>query len=208
MTKLEIITKATLYLDDTSELSTQEFSDLFDQKYRVINSDRPWEGTKAEGTGTTSISVPYVTLASDFLYLTQNYNYTDSVAYESSRPVVFVGSTFDPYQVVSWSDRRRYRDQDGFAYIDFSLGRLVFTKQPTTAKAVEYDYHKQMPVLTDNDEPWFPEEFHDALYHAMCIDDFVIQQSEKAQSYKSEHEEKYKQAMDRMALWNANLIQM
>lgn len=207
MTKTETITKFTLYLDDMSELSTAEAGDLYDKKYREINSSRVWEGTKAEGTGTTSTTVPYITLASDFLFLTQNANHTDS-SYEAERPVVFRGANYSPYQVISWSDRRQYRDNEGYAYIDFANSRLYFTKQPTVAEAVEYDYHAQQTALTSGQSPWFPEEFHDMIYHMMTGDDFVIQQSDKAKSYRDENLKIADEYMKRMEYWNSQLVQM
>lgn len=207
MTKGEIITKFELYLDDSTELSTDESSDLFDKIYRQINSDRPWEGTKTEGTGTASTSVPYISLPANFLYLTANNNFTDS-SEQAGRPVVFVGTTYEPYEVISWSDRRQYRDQTGYAYIDFANSRLYFTKQPASANAVEFDYHAQQTALTTNDEPWFPEEFHDLIYHLMCVDDYIIQQSDKAKSYKSENEKMAKDYMERMVYWNSQLVQL
>lgn len=207
MTKADIIEKFELYLDDGTELSTTETSDLFDKMYRQINSDRPWEGTKTEGTGTTSTSVPYVSLPANFLYLTANNNFTDS-SEQAGRPVVFVGTTYEPYEVVSWSDRRRYRDESGFAYIDFANSRLYFTKQPSGAYSVEFDYHAQQTALATGDTPWFPEEFHDLIYHMMCADDYVIQQSDKAKSYKSENEKMAKDYMERMVYWNSQLVQI
>ena len=207
MTKAQIITKAQLYLDDMSELSTQEFSDLFDKMYRKVNSDRPWEGTKAEFTGTTSTSLPYISLPTDFLYLTANHNYSES-SEAAEFPVIFRGSTYKPYTVVSWSDRRQYRDSDKHAWVDFANSRLYFSKQPTTAEAVEFDYHKQMTALTDNDSPWFPAEYHDVLYHLMVADDFMIQQSEKAKSYRDENLKAAKDYMEHMAWWNSQLVQL
>jgi len=205
MTKSQAIVKAQLYLDDTSELSTQEFSDLFDKMYRKVNSDRPWEGTKTEGTGTTSTTVPYISLPTDFLFLTANANYTDSSEY-ASRPVVFRGTTYTPYEVVSWSDRIQYRE-DNKAYIDFANSRLYFTKQPTIAESVEFDYHAQQAALTDNDSPWFPEEYHDVLYHMMVADDFIIQQSDKAKSYRSENLKIAQEYMEALTYWNSQLWQ-
>lgn len=207
MTKSEIITKAQLYLDDTSELSTQEFSDLFDKMYRKVNADRPWEGTKKEASTTTSASVPYVALESDFLYLTANHNFTDS-SYEANRPVVFRGANYSPYKVVSWSDRRQYRDVENYAYVDFANSRLYFTKQPTVVEAVEYDYHAQQAALSNSESPWFPAEFHDMLYHFMVSDDFMIQHSDKAKSYASENWAAGNAILERMYYWNAQLVQM
>lgn len=207
MTKAEIITKAQLYLDDMSELSTAEFSDLFDKMYRKVNSNRPWEGTKAEGTGTTSTSVAYISLPADFLFLTQNANYTDS-SEAASRPVVFRGTNYTKYEVVSWDDRRQYRDSDAHAWIDYPNSRLYFSKTPSVVESVEFDYHAQQTALTDNDSPWFPAEYHDVLYHMMVSDDFVIQQSDKAKSYKQENDKMAKDYLEEMAWWNSQLVQI
>jgi hypothetical protein len=207
MTKDEIIEKAKLYLDDSSELSDAEWSDLFDKFYRIFNSSHTWEGTKAEGTGTTSTSVAYITLATGFLYLTANANMTDA-SYEAGRPVVYRGSTYRPYQVVSWSDRRSYRDQEGFAFIDIPNNRLEFTKLPTVAEAVEYDYHRQMPELAGSESPWFPAEYHDWLYHRMVSDDFMIQQSDKAKSYAKENRAAAEEIMNNAKWQNSQLVQI
>jgi hypothetical protein len=207
MTKLEIITRAQLWLDDTSELSTQEFSDAFDTNYRKITRAHVWEGTKKEGTGTTSTSVATVALPSDFLFLTANHNYTDS-SNESGRPVIFRGTTFEPYKVVSWSDRRQYRNNEGYAYIDWANSTLVFTNQPSAAEAVEFDYHAQATALTDNVEPWFPAEFHDQLFHMIVADDFAIQASDKAKSYRKENMQLAQDSLDEMKMWNSNLVQI
>lgn len=206
MTKSELTEKAKLYLDDSSELSDQEFSDLFDKCYRIINSERPWEGTKTAFAGTTSTSLPYVALPTNFLYLTANNNYNDQSEYAKG-PVVFRGTDYIPYPVVSWSDRRQYRDQ-AFAYVDFAGSKLYFTVQPTVAESVEYDYHAQQTALTDNDSPWFPAEFHDAIYHLMVADDFVIQQSDKAKSYRAENQKAAKDILEAMAFWNSQLVQI
>lgn len=207
MTKSELIVKGQLYLDDTSDLSSQEWSDLFDKMYNKVNTDRLWEGLKKEFTGTTSTSVPYVSLPADFLNLTENRNYTTS-NYEAEFPVVFRGTTYSPYSVVSWSDRRQYRESGSHAYIDYPNSRLYFTKQPATTEAVEFDYYSSATALTDNESPWFPAEFHDVLYHLMVADDYMIQQSDKAKSYKEENEMAGKEIMKRMAMWNARLVQI
>ena len=110
--------------------------------------------------------------------------------------------------MVSWSDRRKYRDASGYCYIDFANSRLVFTKQPSSAQAVEFDYHGAQTALASGESPWFPEEYHDAIYHLMCVDSFVIQQSPKAKSYKSENEEMAETIINNMKYWNSQLIQM
>jgi hypothetical protein len=207
MTKSQIIVKAQLYLDDMSELSTQEFSDLFDKMYRKVNSNRPWEGTKKEGSTTTSTSLQYVPLATDFLFLTQNANYTDS-SDAAARPVIFRGDSYKKYEVVSWDDRRQYRNSDAHAWIDFPNKLLYFSKIPTVVESVEYDYHSAMPALALSESPWFPESYHDVLYHLMVADDFMIQQSDKAKSYRNDNLKAAEEYLDDMAYWNSQLCQI
>lgn len=205
MTKAQIITKAQLYLDDTSELSDQEFSDLFDKMYNFINTSHTWEGTKTEFSGSASGTT--LALPSDFLYLTANSNYTDA-SYEAGRPVVFVGSNYTPRNVVSWSDRRQYRNNANYCWIDFPNSTLVFAVAPNSGDAVEFDYHAQKSISDNGESPWFPAEYHDAIYHLMVSDDYMIQQSPKAKSYARENRAAAEDILENMKRWNANLVQI
>ncbi len=205
-TKAQIIKRFELYIDDTTELSTQEESDLFDKIYNEVCSDRPWQFLLTEYTGVTSSSVPYIALPDDFGFLSANNNYTDQ-SYPAERPVVFVGTNFDPYKVVSFSDRRQYRNNNNVAYIDIGNSQLVFTKQPTSSVTVEYDYFKTPTALATGESPIFPARFHDVIYHLMCADDFIVQQSDKARSYREENLQRASDYMSNMRYWDAQLIQ-
>lgn len=207
MTKSETITKFQLYMDDTSDLSSQETSDLYDKVLARVYRTKPWEILRNVFSGTQSTSVPYIALPTGFAFLMQNGNHTDE-SYEAQRPVVFVGSAYDRYQVISMGDRRQYRNQKGYAYIDIAASNLVFTYQPGSADAVEYDYAKIPSALSLSDSPVFPSDFHDIVYHGMCVDDFIIQQSDKAKSYAVENQNYYKKYLDDISYWNANLIQL
>lgn len=206
MTKTQIIAKFNLFMDDTSELSSTEESDLFDKKYNQVCSDRPWEWLRKAATGSLSTTLPYVSLPSDFAYVLANNNYTES-SEEAEGPVVFVGTTYRPYKVISMADRRQYRDQDGYCYIDIVNSRLYFTKQPTSAETYEFDYSFIPTALAAGESPAFPARFHDVIYHLMCVDSFVIQQSDKAKSYAAENKQMANDFMDDMAYWNSQLIQ-
>lgn len=192
-------------MDDTSELSDAEALDLCNKIYQKVSSNRPWEHLKkvhqTTANGTT------VSLPADFHYIVANYNFTDA-SYEAERPKILVGENFTPYDVVSFSDRRRYYNTSGVAYLDLANDQLVFTVAPTTGKAVEFDYISVPSDLTVNDSPWFPARFHDVIYHGMCADDFAIQQSEKARSYMSEHLAAYDNYIEQLAYWNSQLVQM
>lgn len=190
-------------MDDSTDLSSDEELALLNKVYQKLCADRPWEFLKKEATGTTSTTVPYVSLPTDFQYVTSNYDQEDT----SVLPIVFMGSTFTPYKIISWSTRRSYRDKSGYAYIDIPNSRLAFTVQPT-GEAYEYDYMSFPPALTLTDEPVFPERFHDMLYHAMCVEDNIIQMSDKAKSYAAENQQKYKSYFDDLCYFNSQLIQI
>lgn len=199
MTKTEIIRKCELYLDDSSEMSTQEMGELFDKVYDAVCSYKPWEFTKRSHTATVAGTV--TTLPTNFLSLTRNY---DSDYGED--PVVFVGATFIPFTVVNWSDRRRYTGHPNKAYLDIPNNQMVFTS--TLNDTVEFDYHAKMPVLAVGESPVFPEQFHHIIYHGMAVEELMIEQYEKARSYAPENRQKYQDYLDRMSYWNSRLVQL
>jgi hypothetical protein len=101
----------------------------------------------------------------------------------------------------------QYRNNDGIAYVDFANSRIVFTKQPSAVETVEYDYQASMPALELTESPWFPREFHDAIYHLMVSDDFMIQNSDKAKSYARDNQAEAARIIQQMVMWNARLVQ-
>jgi hypothetical protein len=62
-----------LQIDDSSELSDSESLDLANEVYREIQNDRDWSWLQATHTGTTSTTVPYVALPTDFKKVLPNY---------------------------------------------------------------------------------------------------------------------------------------
>jgi hypothetical protein len=206
-TASQIIADFELQVDDSTELSSTEELSVLNRIYKYICSQKAWEFLKKAHTGTTSTTLPYISLPSDFGYLTQNYNYTETFSYEASNPVVFVGTAYKPYKVVSWSDRRQYLNQDNVCYIDIANSRLYFAKQPTSAESIEFDYISDPVSLTLSDTPLIPERFQPMLQYAMAVEDSIIQQSDKAKSYKNENQAKYKEYYDSMCYWNSRLVQ-
>jgi hypothetical protein len=206
-TAQEIITGFELQIDDTTDLSSTEELALANKICDDIYALLPWEFLKKPFTGTTSTTVDYIALPSDFQYIVQNANYTDA-SYPASRPVVFVGTEYRPYELVSWSDRRQYREKDGYCYVDIVNSRLYFTKQPASSESVEFDYIHIPTHMTLTDSPIFPARFHDAVKYGMAVEDSIIQQSDKAKSYAAENKQLYKGAIDDMRYWNSQLIQL
>lgn len=207
MTGAEIITAFELQVSDLTELSSVEELALLNKVYQKLMADRPFEILKKTGTGTQSTSVPYISLPSDFAYLTQNAQHTDR-SYYGERPVVYVGANYDPYEVVSWSDRRSVRTDSNKCYIDIVNNRLYFTVQPTSAQSVEFDYISVPADLTTGTSPVFPARFHPILVHLMATEDFILQLSDKAKSYAGENKALANSYMDDLAMWNAQLVQM
>jgi hypothetical protein len=176
----------------------------------IKSTTRLTPSTPGKVLSLSSLALPLALLwhyHDDFLYLTANYNHTDA-SYEAGRPVVFVGSQYTPRHVVSWSDRRQYRDNANYCWIDFPNSNLVFAKAPSNGEAVEYDYHAQQPSLALDATPWFPSEYHHAIFHRMVSDDYMIQQSPKSKSYANENRAAAETIIENMKRWNANLVQI
>ena len=185
------ITAFELYMDDTSELSTDEELLLYKRVFNTIWLDRPWEFAKKVGTGTTD-GTTYIALPSDFASIFNSNNYTDETSH--------------------WSDRRQYSFQSNVCYVDIVNLRLYFTVAPASGLAVEFDYiyiPTIASVATTIPVPLaFENALNKAIFHGMCVDSFIIQQSDKAKSYQSENQSKMNNAMKDLAFGNAQLIQM
>jgi len=210
MTSAEINYKFELYVDDSTELSAAEELDLLNKVYQKVCSDRPFEFLKKAATGTLSTTVPYVALPTDFGYFSENNTYTDNtvaINNNASPKVVFVikNNSYEPYQLINFSDRRQYTDADGYAYLDIANSRLYFTKQPTSAYSYEFDYVAFPATLTLADTPSIPARFHDVLVHLMAVDHAIIQQFPKAQSYAAENQAKANSILADMQYYNAQL---
>jgi hypothetical protein len=201
MTGEEIQAQFNIYIDDANEMADSDVLILMNKIYHRVLDDAPWEFLKKEYSGTTSTSVDYVALPSDFKFLAPNdINYTEPTT------VVFVGSEFEPYKVIPFSDRRKYRDMDGYCYIDQRQSYLVFTKQPTQARAVEYDYIYIPDDITTSTSPVFRNAFQFVIVHGMALDHDIIEANEKALNYQAENQRNYQDILDRMLTENAQII--
>jgi hypothetical protein len=207
MTKQGTIEKFRLYMDDTSELSSTEESDLYDKVYKEIWNMRPWVFAIRQWSGTTSGTDPFIALPSDYSRPSPNFSGA-SVSDYAEGPVVFVGPSRSPYKLIPFESRRAYFDQDGYAYVDmatdFPNKRIAFTKQPAGGLAVELDYVRTAPAIILTGTPVWDPEFPDIIYHGMCVDNFIIQQSDKAKSYLAENQARYTAMLDSLAGWNAS----
>jgi hypothetical protein len=205
----DIITKFEQYVDDTTELSSQQELDLLDKVYQKVCMERDWEFLKAPASGTFSLNTPNIILPDNFSHLCENNQYTDNnmpVENNAVPKVIFIGADYQPFQVVNWSDRRQYRNQSGFAYLDLPNNGITFSVPPAAVDTYEFDYIIVPEAIDDlTDEPIFPERFQPMLYHLMAIDDEIILHFPRANSYALDNKAAADDYMAQMALWNANL---
>lgn len=196
-----------LHVDDTTELSDEEELKLANRVYQAIAAKRPWEFLRTEKSGFLSASVPYIDLPDDFLYFAENNNYSeDTFAVDSDTPskVIYVGDNYDPYKIVNFADRRKYRNNSNTAYADIAAGKIYFTVQPADAYRYDFDYIAKPADLTADSEPVFPIR-HDIIGYGMAVDGFLIQLFPKNQSYAAENQAKFMEAMADLEFYNANL---
>ncbi len=198
----ELIAKFNLFTEDSTELSAAEELALLNAKYYYLCSLKSYEFLKKSATGITSTTVPYITMPTDFSHFAEN---NQSASDGDAPKVIFVGSSNRPYKIVNFSDRRQYRDQDGYAYLDVVNSRIYFTKQPISAETYEFDYICVPAALTLLTSPIFPERFQYVLPYMMAVDSFIIQQYPKAQSYAPENQSKADDLLENLDLWNGNL---
>lgn len=206
-TTQNIIDTFELLVGDTTELSSAEELSLAEKIYRKVLSNRPWEFLKKEFSGTTT-GATTVTLPTDFAYLADNYNYTDNTieTVQRSRPcVVFVGTNYQPYRVVNWSDRRQYRNNSNVCWIDIVNGNLEFSVAPASGQTVSFDYIYNPAALTTSSAPVFPSTYYDIIAYGMAVDDMAMQLFDKARSYAKENELKYQSYLADMAYYNSQL---
>lgn len=196
MTGTELIAKFNLQVDDSSELSDAETLELLNDVYQEVQDDRDWEWLRVTQTGTTSTTVPYIALPSDFKKLAVN---------KDNLSVIFVGTDYQEYTVVAYQQRREHIDQDGFCYIDIPNQRLYFTKQPTSALAVEYDYIKIATAILAATEPLFRDGFHKILAFGAGAKFNSIELSDKATSYRSENIAAYNDILSSLRLEDAQI---
>lgn len=206
MTGSEIISSFYTNTDDQTELSEQEMLDLMNNVYQNIYRNRHWEWLKTQATGVLSTTVPYISLPADFIALTENAQTTDNtveIQNNAGPKVVYVGSNYDPYQIVNWSDRRKYINKKGYAYLDMKNKRLVFTMQPTVADSYEFDYIAKPEAIELDTEPVFSSDFHIILVYGMKILNYGIQLFDRTASYQNEDVANFNKTFADMCYENA-----
>jgi hypothetical protein len=105
--------------------------------------------------------------------------------------------------VIPFSRRREFRDMDGYCYLDIPNARLYFTKQPTSAQAIEYDYVMVAPALTTSTSPLFLADLHNTISYGMASKFDNIQLTDKVQSYQRENTIAYLNKLGKLQMLDA-----
>lgn len=208
MTSDIIIQQFELQASDVTELSTSEEYVVLNRVYNKICNFRPWEFLKTSASGAilSDSEGYYITAPDDFAYFVNNHNNTEDYIGTDTPKVIFIGTNYDPYTIVNWSDRRQYRNKSGYAYYDITEDKIRLTGNSINGSTYEFDYIKTPIALATTLSPVFPSRFHDVLVYGMAVDNDIIQLSPKAKSYAIENQAKYQGIFDDMSYWNANLL--
>ena len=116
--------------------------------------------------------------------------------------VVMIGVS--PYMVVNYSDRRKY--SGAYCYVDITNDTLRFVTAPDSGLDGSTDYIIVPEVLTTATSPVFPARFHKIIAFGMASSDYIIQQTQKSDSYSPEYQTMYDNKLKDMALWNSRLL--
>jgi hypothetical protein len=192
----EIINHFHTLTDDDTTLSSDEELLLAEKVYRKILRRANWEFLRTPFNGTSSISVPYISLPVDFR----------SVIPVNGRNIIYYGSANSEYRLIPNQRRLDYDGNDGYVYLDMKNKRLVFTKQPTEAKTIQFDYLYRPDDLALDEEPVFDKDYHYAISHGMVSDYYIADQTPKGRTYYAENEGKYEEYIQSMLMDNALLI--
>lgn len=207
----DIIEKFELQVNDLTELSTEEETDLANDKYNVICDDRPWLFLRRPATGAlaydSTVSMWYAPVPADFKQFCIDDQYTDNTIEvdNNAEPIaIYVGANKDRYQVINYSDRRRYNSRGGVAYLDPVQNKIYFPVAPSDTSIYDFDYIIIPPDLVDgDDEPLFPIRFRILIVYLMAMDNDVLQRSSAANSQAGQNNALYQSRLGDMQLWDA-----
>lgn len=212
MTIDNIITQFEMQVSDTTELALIEEYIVANRVYYAIANDRPWEWLKTQASGSIlqdSVGY-YITAPSDFAYFIENNTTSENsnnINNNTTPKVIFVGNNYTPYQIINFSDRRQYRNNNNYVYYDAVNNAIRFTGTPISM-TYEFDYIKAPATLTTGMSPFFPAQFHDLVVYGMAVDDQIVQLSPRATSYAPENKAKFDAILSQMRYRNAQLIQI
>lgn len=203
----EIIALFELQVDDVTELSSTEELSILNRVYQRVCGMRPWSFliTTASGSLSSDSTSSYITKPTNFLYFLENYQYTDTNLTNTpttAPKVIYLGSNYNPVNIINFQDRRMYRNQSNYAYLSPSESKIRFTYTPSET-TYEFDYCKIPENLTLSDNPIFPANFHEMLAYGMAVEKDILELSDKAKSYAKENQARFDGDLTQMEYWQA-----
>ena len=198
----DIIKQFEVYVDDLTELSTEEEYALLTKVLNSIFNDRSWEFLRktASVTTTTSKTAP---LPADFVSVMNNYseNPYNSIP---EIPVAYVGGI--PYRFIAKGTATQ-KAGGNYATIDLVNKTIEFLCEIGAGKVVTFDYKYQPSPITSNASPIaLPYVAHRYLGQVMAIDDDIIQKTEKARSNLQSNSVARAQMLRDLAHYNARFL--
>ena len=198
MTTADIIKRFGFFTDDSTELSSDEELFLANEKYKVILSENQWEFLRKTATG--SFTGGFIDVSSlDFDRFMANYLDDPSGGAIPDTIVVYVNG--NPYKVIPMGSRW---NQSGIAYYDSVNKKIMIVGDASGTYAFDYKY--KPADLTLGTSPVFDSYFHMVIVYAMCIDDEVIQKSEKSRSNIVENTAQMNRIMSNLRSHDSKLI--
>lgn len=186
----EVIERFHLLMDDTSELSEVEEVGIANDVYKLI-CITPFEFMKKAGGG--NVVNGELILPSDFLYIPDHY-----VEGETAK-TIFVDDKL--YNVSSISERR-----DASCYYDLANKKIIFKDKGVNGTA-DYTYVYIPADLNLNSTVPIPVA-PQVIAFGMAVDNYIMQQFEKARTYLPENKQKYDELIERIHYYNSNLISL
>lgn len=198
----DIIKQFEVYVDDLTELSTDEEYALLTKVLNSIYNDRSWEFLRktANVTTTTTKTAP---LPVDFVSVMNNYS-ENPYNNIPEIPVVFVDGI--PYKFVPKGMSYNFVGGN-YATVNLADKTIEFLKDIGTGKTVTFDYKYQPTAIVSNSSTIvLPELAHRYLGQVMAIDDDIIQKTEKARSNLQSNSVARAQMLRDLAHYNARFL--
>lgn len=192
MTGAEIITKFRNYVNDSLE-GDFEYQLLNDAK-NEIEQLTTWEVLKYMDS---SASVAVGDTIATTHALPSNFN----------TPIaLFVGTDYQPYNLISFEDQRLYRDFTRGWVINAASNTYSLTGTAGTANTIYLIHTKYSDDITASTS-WtaFPARFHDILAIYMAKIYYTANAGEKARAWDDRLEKLYTGTLNQMKMWDFNL---
>lgn len=198
----DIIKQFEVYVDDLTELSTDEEYSLLTKVINSVCNDRSWEFLRktASVTTTTSKTAP---VPADFVSVMNNYS-ENPYNNIPEIPVAYVGGI--PFKFIPRGTAMQ-KVGGNYVTVDLVNKTIEFLTDIGAGKVVTFDYKYQPSPITSNSSPIaLPELAHRYLGQVMAIDDDIIQKTEKARSNLQANSVARAQMLRDLAHYNARFL--